>query len=323
MNRTGAALCLGFLLDLAFGDPHRAPHIVRAFGCLISLLERLLLPQGQGKGQWCARAGGICLVLVTSLLCAGIPAAAIFAAGRAHMWAGFALESFFCFQLLAARALADESKKIFKSLEENDLDGARKNLSKIVGRDTKDLSGEEIAAAAIESVSENTSDGVVAPMFYIMLGGGALGCLYKAVNTMDSMIGYKNEKYLQFGWAAAKLDDVMNYIPSRLSALLMIASAKLTGFDAKGAYRVWRRDNRNHASPNSAQTESACAGALGIRLGGPASYFGERVEKPFIGDALRPVLAGDITGANKLMYMTAILTLIISVLYGEVIHAVL
>ena len=312
-----AALCVGFLLDMIFGDPRGIPHIVRAFGRLIAFLEKLLLRESH------KRAGGICLVSITAALCFGIPAVALLFAYRASLWAGFALESVVCFQLLAAKSLKTESMKVFDRLKLSDIEGARRDLSMIVGRDTERLDYAEVADAAVESVAENTSDGVIAPMFYMALGGGALGCLYKAVNTMDSMIGYRNEKYLIFGCAAARLDDFMNFVPSRLSALLLIASAGLGGFDAKTAYLIWRRDNRNHSSPNSAQTESACAGALGLRLGGPAFYFGEFVEKPFIGDYSRAVEAEDISRANKLMYISAVLMLALSILFRGVLYAAL
>ena len=312
-----AALCSGFFLDLIFGDPPRMPHIVRGFGGLISFFEGVLLKEKRQK------ANGFLLVIIMLLLCCGIPAIALFFAYRASFWAGFALESLLCFQLLAVRSLKSESVKVFESLSQKELPRAREALSMIVGRDTENLDEEGVARAAVESVSENTSDGVIAPMFYIMIGGGALGCLYKAVNTMDSMIGYKNDKYLLFGFAAARLDDFINFVPARLAALLIIIGAKLCGYSAKDAYRVWRRDNRNHSSPNAAQTESACAGALGIRLGGPSCYFGKLVEKPFMGDDTRPVAAVDILRANRLLYAAAFLMLVIILLFRGILYAAL
>ena len=191
------------------------------------------------------------------------------------------------------------------SLLKNDLPAARKAVSRIVGRDTQNLTAEGVTKAAVETVAENASDGVIAPLLYMLIGGAPLALTYKAINTMDSMLGYKNEKYLYFGRAAAKLDDVANYIPSRLAALLWVAAAAFTGNDAKGAWRIWRRDRRNHASPNSAQTESACAGALGVQLAGPAYYFGEYYPKPTIGDALRPIEPQDILRANRMMYVAS------------------
>lgn len=179
----------------------------------------------------------------------------------------------------------------------------------IVGRDTQDLTTEGVTKAAVETVAENASDGVIAPLFYLAIGGPVLGWAYKAVNTMDSMVGYKNEKYIDFGRAAAKLDDAVNFLPSRISAYLMIFACRLCGkdYDAARAKRIYLRDRRKHASPNSAQTESACAGALGLRLAGDASYFGKIVKKPFIGDRIRPTEPEDIPRANRLMYATAML----------------
>lgn len=250
---------------------------------------------------------GILLVLIV-LFCTGFVSWLILKIGYGvHPFFGFLLESVMTYQILAAKCLKVESMKVYHCLKSQDLDASRKAVSMIVGRDTQVLSEEGVAKAAIETVAENTSDGVIAPMLYTAIGGPVLGFLYKAVNTMDSMVGYKNDRYLYFGRAAAKLDDVVNYLPSRISAYLMIASAYLLGHDFSGkrALEIYRRDRRNHASPNSAQTEAVCAGALGIRLAGDASYFGKIVKKPFIGDAVRPVEYEDIRRANQLMYGTA------------------
>ena len=224
-----------------------------------------------------------------------------------HPYLGVAVETIMTYQILAVKCLKVESMKVYQSLTKEGIEEARKAVAMIVGRDTAVLDGTGVAKAAIETVAENSSDGVIAPMLYTALGGPVLGFLYKAVNTMDSMIGYKNEKYLNFGRTAAKLDDVCNYLPSRISAYLMIAAAYLGGsdFSGKGAYRIYKRDRRNHASPNSAQTESVCAGALGIQLAGDAVYFGKVVKKPHIGDDTRPVEYEDIRRANRLMYLTA------------------
>lgn len=185
------------------------------------------------------------------------------------------------------------------------MEKARTAVSMIVGRDTAVLSEEGIIKAAVETVAENTSDGSIAPLCFLLLGGPVAGFAYKAVNTMDSMLGYKNEKYMYFGRAAARLDDVANFIPSRLAAWAMIAASRLCGLDAAGAYRIWKRDRFCHASPNSAQTESVCAGALGVALAGDAVYFGKTVKKSFIGDARRRVEAEDIVRANRLLYVSA------------------
>jgi adenosylcobinamide-phosphate synthase len=225
--------------------------------------------------------------------------------GRVSVWARFALESFWCFQLLAAKSLKKESMKVYDALAAGDLPLARTQVGWIVGRDTGALTEAGVTKAAVETVAENASDGVVAPLFYLLLGGAPLGLLYKAVNTMDSMVGYRSERYRYFGTAAARLDDVLNFLPARIAGVFMALAAHLGGFDGKNAWRVFRRDRYNHKSPNSAQTESAMAGALRVQLAGDAYYFGELVHKKTIGDDLRPVVPADIPAANRLMYRTA------------------
>ncbi len=314
------ALLTGVMLDMLFGDPYHFPHIVRWMGKLIASLEEYLrrtLPATE-RGE---KNGGILLVVAVTLVCASIPFAVLFLSYSFFSPLGYILESILCWQLLAAKSLKIESMKVYRSLADGDTDGARKDVSMIVGRDTAALNEDGIARAAVETVAENASDGVVAPLLYIMLGGAALGCLYKAINTMDSMVGYKNDKYIHFGRAAAKTDDVFNFIPSRLCALLMIVSAYLLRLDGKNAYRIWRRDRHKHASPNSAQVEAVCAGALGIRLAGPASYHDKILDKPYIGDDTRPIEAVDIRGANKLMFGASVLALILAVIVRCVIYA--
>ena len=308
MNIAAAAL-LGFCLDLALGDPAWMPHPVVGMGRLIAVLEpplRRLFPKSSG-GQL---AAGAVLAAVLPLGTLAVSALALWLCGRIHPAAAFALETVWCWQALAMRGLRDESRKVYNALTGATLDDARRAVSRIVGRDTQALSAEGVTKAAVETVAENFSDGVVAPAFYMLLGGAPLALCYKAVNTMDSMVGYKNDRHLFFGRAAARLDDAVNYLPSRLAALYLIAAASLTGQNGKNALRIWRRDRRNHASPNSAQTEAAMAGALGVQLAGPASYFGKRVEKPTIGDALRPVEPADILRANHMMYMAGALCLL-------------
>ncbi|MCI9068201.1 MAG: cobalamin biosynthesis protein CobD [Lachnospiraceae bacterium] len=300
----------GFLLDVFWGDPHWLPHPVRLMGALISRLERGIrtcLPKTE-KGEL---LGGALLAVLTVLLSAGVPLGLLLLAARLHPYFFLALGSFMCYQLLAAKSLRTESMKVCERLEARDTEGARRAVSMIVGRDTERLSEEGIAKAAVETVAENASDGVLAPLFYMALGGPVLGFFYKAVNTMDSMVGYKNERYLYFGRAAARFDDICNFIPARLSAGLMILAGTLLGLDGKDALRIYRRDRKNHASPNSAQTESVCAGALGVELAGDAWYFGVLHKKKTIGDAKRPVVPGDIRLANRLMYGTAVLGLIL------------
>ena len=301
------ALCLGFLLDLIFGDPHWLPHPVRLMGRAISGLEKALRPRFPDTPQGRRSSGRVMVILMLFIFTAA-PLVILLLCQRISPFLRLAVETVMCYQLLAARSLRDESMKVYDALCQDDLSLAREKVSMIVGRDTQKLSREQVAKAAVETVAENTSDGVVAPLFYMAIGGGVLGFFYKAANTMDSMVGYRNERYEDFGRAAAKLDDIVNFIPSRLSALLMIIAAVLPGYSAKGGWRIWRRDRFQHKSPNSAQTESVCAGALGVQLAGDASYFGVLVRKPTIGDPLRPVEAQDIRRANRLMLTTALLS---------------
>ena len=238
-----------------------------------------------------------------------VPFGILYAAGLFHPALRFGLEVLFCYQIPATKSLRTESMRVYEPLKNADLPLARHYLSWIVGRDTQNLDEEHVAKAAVETVAENTSDGIVAPLFYLVIGGAPLGFLYKAINTMDSMIGYKNDRYLYFGRAAAKLDDAVNFIPAILSAWLMIAASHLLGLDGKNACRIYKRDHKNHSSPNSARTESVCAGALGVQLAGDAFYFGKLVHKPTIGDPGRPVTAQDIPLACRLMTLTSILSL--------------
>ena len=298
-------ICVGALLDILFGDPHWLWHPMRAIGKLISTLEkvlrRLICPGGDEKKE---RLAGLVLVCLVLLFSVGVPAAIIYLLQKTGAIWSIAVQGIMCYQLLAARSLYSESMKVYRELREKDTEAARKAVSMIVGRDTAPLDEEGIIKAAVETVAENTSDGVIAPLLFIFLFGIPGGFFYKAVNTMDSMIGYKNEKYINLGRCAARVDDILNYIPARISAVYMIAAAFLSGLDARNAFRIWRRDKRKHASPNSAQTEAVCAGALNIQLAGDAYYFGSLCKKDTIGDANRRVTAEDIVLANKLMLVT-------------------
>ena len=300
------ALFGGFLLDLLVGDPHWMPHPIRLIGSVIAKCSKWNRAElKKGEQFWRGMAMTILVVCLTAVV-----AAAILVAGYwLHPFAGCIIEGIMTYQILATKCLKVESMKVYKALKKDDLEGASYAVSMIVGRDTQVLDATGVAKAAVETVAENTSDGVIAPLIYLAIGGPILGFMYKAINTMDSMVGYKNDKYMYFGRCAAKLDDVVNYIPARISALLMIAVSFLPGkaYDGKGAWRIWRRDRRKHASPNSAQTEAVCAGSLGVQLAGDASYFGKIVKKPTIGDAHRPVEYEDIKRANGLLYRTAIL----------------
>lgn len=296
------ALWGGFVLDFLIGDPQDWWHPVRSIGWLIGALEkqlRRIFPRTK-QGEL---AAGAALVFFTAGISTGVAALILWAAGRIHPLLRFLVMCVMCGQLLAARSLEKESGKVRLFLEQGDTEGARQAVSMIVGRDTKRLTEEGIAKAAVETVAENASDGVIAPLLWILVLGPLGGFFYKAVNTMDSMVGYKNDRYLYFGRAAAYTDDAVNWIPARLTAFFFVLAAwMLPGMDGKEAWRIWRRDRRCHKSPNSAQPEAACAGALGVQLAGDAWYFGVLHKKPVIGDAKRPVVAEDIRRASRLMY---------------------
>lgn len=313
------ACVTGFLLDCIFGDPAWMYHPIRVIGNLISVLEkglrkllcsRIPASEQEKKNKREVLAGGILWILTVSLSFL-VPAVLLFAAGKVHPAVRFLLETFWCYQIFAARCLVGESRKVYQKLKEDDLPAARRAVSMIVGRDTENLTAEGVTKAAVETVAENTSDGVTAPLLFLLIGGAPLGFLYKAVNTMDSMLGYKNEKYLYFGRIPAKMDDVFNYIPARLTAWFMVAAAFLTGMDGKNAWKIYLRDKRKHASPNSAQSEAVCAGALDVQLAGDAVYFGKVYKKDYIGDAIRKIEPEDILRAGKLMYMTTILMMVV------------
>ena len=317
MKYSIVAFFLGFLLDLVLGDPYWLPHPIRFIGSVISRMEKWLLREQIERNKRKEWISGILLVISVLLITGFITAILILGAYRLHFGLGILVETIMTYQILATKCLKVESMKVYHCLRFEGLETAKTAVSMIVGRDTEPLDEEGVAKAAIETVAENTSDGVIAPMLYTALGGPILGFLYKAVNTMDSMVGYKNDKYLYFGRAAAKLDDFVNYIPARISAYIMILAAFLGGnnFNGRRAYHIYKRDNRKHASPNSAQTESVCAGALGIQLAGDSSYFGKIVKKPYIGDRLRNVEYEDIKRTNQLMYVTAWLCEIICLLF--------
>lgn len=307
-------VCLiGMILDWIFGDPVWLYHPVRIIGKWISFLEKILRKfagDQEGNEKKLLIAGGILWILVV-LASAAVPMGILYLAEKISPCAAFVLECFWCYQLLAARSLGKESKKVYKKLMQDDLSGARLAVSMIVGRDTEQLTVEGVTKAAVETVAENTNDGVIAPLIYMLIGGPILGFVYKAVNTMDSMLGYKNEKYLYFGRVAAKMDDVAGFIPARISALLMILASCLLGMDGKNALWIWKRDRRKHASPNAAQTEAVCAGALQVQLAGDAWYFGKKHEKDTIGDPIRNIEPKDILRSEKLMIGTEVLTFLL------------
>ena len=301
-----AALIAGYLLDLLLGDPEWLYHPVRLIGKLITFLEKRLRARGGNL-----RRRAVILTAVTVLTTMGAAALVLGLLalwGRVPLFAGMVLLDWMG---IAVTCMAKEARDVRKALEKG-LPDARKQVARIVGRDTGKLNGEEIVKATVETVAENTTDGVTSPLFWALLGGPVLMWGFKAANTLDSMVGYMDEKYRDIGWSSAKLDDLMNYIPARLTALLMVCAAFLTGLDGRNAFRIVRRDHANHNSPNCAWSEAAAAGALHIQLGGTHEYFGKPVEKPTIGDPDRPAEREDIRKANRLLYVTSGLRILIA-----------
>ena len=314
------AFIAGFVLDLLIGDPHFIPHPVRLIGSLISFCDkRLNCDAGynisEKKLNLIKYKRGMLLAFTVIFATFAMSVIIIVAAYSINLYAGVIAVVVMTWQILATKCLRVESMRVYDALRTDGVDAGRRAVSMIVGRDTSVLDAAGVTRAAVETIAENTSDGVIAPMLYTAIGGPVLGFVYKAVNTMDSMLGYKNDKYMYFGRFAARLDDVVNFIPARISAYLMIAAAFIGGrqFDGKNAYRIFKRDRFNHASPNSAQTESVCAGALRVQLAGDAVYFGKLVKKKYIGDGLREIEYEDIKRANRLMYITAFFCELLSV----------
>ena len=309
-------ILLGFILDTIIGDPYKLPHPIRWIGSFISILEKLC--RKIAKSNTMLMILGAILVFIVVFVSGGITLLVLKLASF-NKYAYLIVSSVICYYMLAGKSLKTESMKVYKAFENNDTEGARKAVSMIVGRDTQSLTKEGIIKAAVETVAENSSDGVVAPLIYMLIFGPVGGVVYKAVNTMDSMIGYVEEKYLYIGKFAAKLDDVLNYIPARISGILVIISAFILRYDYKNAFRIFKRDRRKHASPNSAQTESAMAGALGVQLAGDATYFGVVHKKPYIGDKKREIENEDIKRANDIMYTMTIICLVVGLVIRSVV----
>lgn len=309
MMLTTLAIGLGFVLDWIFGDPDGAWHPVCAIGALISKAEKLLrrifpaTPQGE-------RAAGVVLWFVVCGLSYAVPFGLLAALGRVSPWLAFAGQTVFCYQIFARKSLVDAGEQVHMALRQS-LDAGREAVARYVGRDTSALDEEGVIKATVETIAENATDGVIAPLCFMLLGGAPLAFLYKAVNTLDSMVGYRSERYEHFGWFSAKMDDLFNFIPARIAAACMIAGAGMLRFDSRNARRIFRRDRYRHKSPNSAQTESVCAGALHIQLGGSASYFGQIQHKPTIGDQDRTIMKSDITRASDLMTTAAVFALLL------------
>lgn len=309
MFTTLTAIIAGFILDLIFGDPHWLPHPICLIGNLIGFLDKNLRALLGGNRGALLLGGAVLVALVTSISFA-VPYFILELAGKISPLLAWGLETIMCYQIFATKCLKDESMNVYYPLMKNDIPEARIKLSWIVGRDTQELTAEEITKGAVETVAENTADGIIAPMLYMFIGGAPLAFLYKGINTMDSMVGYKNDTYLYFGRCAAKMDDLANLIPARITGLAMILATAVCGFNTAGAWKIFWRDRYNHLSPNSAMTESVAAGALNIQLGGDHYYFGKMVHKKTIGDNIRPVEPEDIKRVNKMLYATAVICLV-------------
>lgn len=303
------AMTIGFIIDLILGDPYFMPHPIKLMGNFIKTFEKNLLGNKKTSNFMLFIYGTI-LSLSLIFLSFIIPLIILKYLAYLNFYLKVMVESIFCYQILATKSLKTESMKVFYQLEKKEIQTARQYLSWIVGRDTANLGETEIIKATVETIAENTSDAVIAPLIFICIGGAPLGFLYKAVNTLDSMIGYKNDKYFYFGKFSAKIDDAVNYIPAILSAYGMLLSSYLLGLDTKNSYKIYRRDKKNHTSPNSAKTESVCAGALNVQLGGDNYYFRKLVHKKTIGDDNRRINAEDIKTANNLMTTSAIVSVI-------------
>ncbi|MBQ0059512.1 MAG: cobalamin biosynthesis protein CobD [Lachnospiraceae bacterium] len=310
---------VGLGLDLVIGDPFGRFHPVCWIGALISFLEKHLLKAKDSDSR--KRLNGTILTILVVLTTTLITVLILMVAHIINPWLGFVVDVLIAWSLVATKSMQKAAMDVYRPLSGGDVFKGRKKVAMIVGRDTDKLDAEGIAKACVESVAESTSDGIIAPLFYLGLLGPVGMMIYKACNTMDSMIAYKNDKYRTFGTCAAKQDDVVNFVPSRLSALLMILSAFALKMDGRHAFAIFKRDRFNHASPNSAQTESVCAGALHVRLAGDAIYFGKVVHKPYIGDNDRPIEVEDIKRSIKLMYGTALGGALVMLILRLVVYA--
>lgn len=301
------AWCAAWLLDRWLGDPPHWPHPVRWIGALITLTQRAV--RRVCHSDTALRVGGGVMWLVVVGTTWGVAYGVLTLAESIHPWLGWCVEVWMIYTLLAARCLADAAREVEHALRHGTLAQSREKLSWIVGRDTSQLQPPQITRAVVETVAENTVDGVIAPLFFLLLGGAPLAMAYKAVNTLDSMVGYKHEKYRAIGMVSARMDDVANFLPARLSWLLLSIAAWLCRLNPARAFRIGWRDRRNHSSPNCAWPEATVAGALGVRLGGPNDYFGQRVEKPWIGDETRAITVDDISQTIRLMWVASTLAL--------------
>lgn len=302
------SIYIGYIIDLIVGDPYSFPHPVRYIGKLIKITENNI--RKIAKSDKGLKIGGFFLWFIT----VGITYLITYAAVKLSSFNEIVfilVNSFIIYTTLATKCLKDEAVKIYNVLKTGDLEKSRIQLSYIVGRDTTNLSKQEIIRATVETVAENTVDGIIAPMFYAFIGGAPLAMAYKAINTLDSTVGYKNDKYMNLGFASAKIDDIANYIPARISVILMTLGSMILGYDYKKCLKISIRDRKNHKSPNCAYPEGAVAGALGVQLGGTNIYFGKSVYKPTIGDKNREIEKDDIVKTNRIMYATSITSMVV------------
>lgn len=306
------AVAIGFILDLILADPAWIKHPVIIMGDGISFLEknlRKIFPTTD-KGEFVA---GVVMATILPLTVLVVTTSVCMLAFIINPILCIVVEAIWCWQAFSMKGLKDESMRVFRCLESGDLKKSQKAVGRIVGRDTSQLDERGVTKAAVETVAENFGDGVMSPLVFMIIGGAPLAMMYKSINTMDSMVGYKNERFLYFGKAAAKLDDFVNYIPARIGGIVWVIGAMISGYDYRNSWKIWKRDRLNHASPNSAQTEAACAGALGVKLAGPAYYFGEYYNKPYIGDSIKDIRYENIKDANRMMYCAGIFAVVIAI----------
>ena len=304
------AIFLGFIIDMIFGDPEGLPHPVMLIGKLVGALEKLFRKLFKKSRGGEIAAGGVLLFCV-AVISLAVPACLLWLCYSLTPFLGIAVEAVMCWQILATKSLRDACMKVFRALKRGNIAKARHNVSRVVGRDTENLDETGIVRAAVESASSNTCDGSIAPLMFLILGGAPLGWLYKAVSTMDSMVGYVDEPYKNFGLIPARADDVLKFIPARISALIMLISGFILNLNVSNGWKIFKRDRYNHKSPNSGQTESACAGLLGVQLGGSASYRGVVHMNKTIGDPIRSIEPNDIVRSCKLLFNTAILAAVL------------
>jgi len=306
------ALAIGLCLDLLFGDPVSLPHPIRFIGKGIEKVEAVL--RASNDSPCLSKMKGLILWLLITVGTYTFYFSLKWFTYRLNFWLGVLAESFVIYQILAIKCLKDETMRVYEALDKADLPSARKWISYLVTRRTDEMTEEDIVKATVETISENIVDGITAPLFFIAIGGAPLGMFYKAANTLDSMVGYKNDRYLHFGWASARLDDVLNFIPARLTGVLIVCVASLFGYDGLNAWKILWRDRKNHSSPNSPYSEAPVAGALRIQLGGPATYFGVTKDKPTMGDALVSIERKHIKETNKLMIETSVVAVVLLLL---------